>query len=179
MDWIQNGGLQKIEDSGDSSWRLLCLSLGQASDDDDDQRNWTATWKQTKILINYVNLFNYILYQIVCCWHFSKWCCLLSNDCDDKMRIANSMQDNGYNANIIQPRTHYVYLYPEAASSTASCRNSSYILWLKCWRRKNDQNRNNVFISADWPMPNRQRSVQCQFTLMTTIHSCNTAWDQL
>ena len=45
------------------------------------------------------------------------------------------------------------YLCPATASSTASRRNSSYIFRLKLSRRKNDQKRYSVFISA---VPNPQ-----------------------
>ena len=51
------------------------------------------------------------------------------------------------------------YLYPSFPSSTTSCLNSSYIFLLKWSRRKNDQKRNSVFISCDWPIPSRFRSV--------------------
>lgn len=41
------------------------------------------------------------------------------------------------------------------ASSSAHCLNSSYIFLLKLSLRKKDQNLNRVFISWDWPIPNR------------------------
>lgn len=41
------------------------------------------------------------------------------------------------------------------ASSSEYCLNSSYIFLLKLSLRKKDQNLNRVFISWDWPMPNR------------------------
>lgn len=52
------------------------------------------------------------------------------------------------------------HLYPSFPSSTTSCLNSSYIFLLKWSRRKNDQKRKSVFISCDWPIPSRLRSVE-------------------
>lgn len=51
------------------------------------------------------------------------------------------------------------HLYPSFPSSTTSCLNSSYIFLLKWSRRKNDQKRKSVFISCDWPIPSRFRSM--------------------
>ena len=71
------------------------------------------------------------------------------------------------------------YLYPCTASSQARVLNSSYIFRLKFSRRKNDQNRNRVFISCDFPGPTRFRSGKKRHIYSNTwkIHSVRlTVW---
>ena len=56
------------------------------------------------------------------------------------------------------------------ASSQAKFLNSSYIFLLKFSRKKNDQNRNNVFISCECPAPKRFLSEMKTGYLCSIVH---------
>lgn len=109
-----------------------------------------------------------------CCYvQTHSWC--FTRHCSPHLSKKGSTKDYWFclkeEQNLTEKnRSHLLF---SLASSSAYCLNSSYIFLLKLSLRKNDQNLKSVFISWDWPTPNRFLSETHQSFFMTSLHKYN------